>query len=521
MTTYNYTGDVQTYTVPDGALILKLEAWGAHGETNTHGTGRSGGRGGYAAGYLEVTPGEVLSVYVGGQSGWNGGGSSRTADGGDASDIRRGGTSLADRILVAPGGGGGGYDGTTGADGGGLTGGTAGGSNGGGGGTQSAGGLGQGGGYDGSLGEGGNGRSSSGVQAGGGGGGGYYGGAGGGASVDSNNYLRGGGGGGGSAYLDSSLIQATTTAGGNLDTLGMVRITVANTAPNAPTLVTMVGGGTVDRGNSQRARHTFSDDDPGDSQSAFDIRYRLVSDPAWTTVHVVSPNQWYDFPAGSLAVGGYERQVRTYDAIGNVGPYSSSGFFTAADSPSDLSITYPINGQQVEQDESVVWSAPVQDAYQVRRVADGSGSPDAGVIYFDSGEVANSSTRSLALNFATNGRPEHVQVRVKGNGLWSAWESVAVDVSYTPPPTPLMELGVDPATASLLVSITNPAPTPSEPDAVQNEVWVDDGSGEERRASDVPTNGIFRHWTRVSGRDYSNNVRVVAVADNGTKASSS
>lgn len=110
--TFNYTGGVQTFTVPSCVNYIDIDVYGAQGFA----TGvTTFGRGGRLQARLTVTPGEVLSIYVGGTGtsttgGWNGGGnagsSSTYGAGGGASDIRRGGTSLNDRIAVAGGGGG-------------------------------------------------------------------------------------------------------------------------------------------------------------------------------------------------------------------------------------------------------------------------------------------------------------------------------------------------------------------------------------------------------------------------------
>lgn len=256
--TFNYTGAVQTYTVPAGVTRLKLEAWGAEGgqrTANRSTTVISGGRGGYAKGLLNVTPGQVLNIYVGGKGadissadnswggaagGYNGGGqggASSTssynyqggAGGGGASDIRLGGTALANRIIVGAGGGGGG--GNAGGYAGGLDGRKGGdgvSANNGGGGTQTAGGTVNSGSYtgaSGSLGTGGYGGGGNISNGAGGGGAGYYGGAGG---------TDAGGGGGGSSYY-GTLAEPLTTSDvqqGN----GLVVLTIdANNPAISPT----------------------------------------------------------------------------------------------------------------------------------------------------------------------------------------------------------------------------------------------------------------------------------------------
>lgn len=303
--------------------------------------------------------------------------------------------------------------------------------------------------------------------------------------------------------------------------VAVVALRASNVAPNAPTLTSMVGGVTINRANTNRATWVFSDPNAGDSQSAYDLRYRLVGAGSWTNVHGAVPNQFYDFTAGALAAGDYEWQVSTTDSLGVQGPYSPSEFFTAGDAPAGPTITSPTNGSTVDASDGVTWSTANQDVYQVRRVADVAGAPDTGTIYYDSGEVTSTEARSAGLSFPVNGRAEHVQVRVKYAGLWSPWSTVAVDVSYTPPPVPLVVISSDPSTASLLFTITNPAPAGGDPAAAYNDIYVDDGTGEERKATLQPTNTPWRYWTPVSGRDYANSVRVIAVAANGTTSSSS
>lgn len=263
--TFNYTGSVQTFTVPNSVYSITIEAYGAQGDSIV--PGGSPGRGGYATGILTVAPGNVLNIYVGGRTGYNGGGAGGTngnpafgygGSGGGASDVRLNGTALTDRVIVAGGGGGGASNGVwtscqvagpagNGGAGGNLTGGSGtfgvgtpcncggGGGDGGQGGTQAVGGL-HGtyagstaclrsnwtAGADGALGQGGAGSTVyyNGTGGGGGGGGGYYGGGSGGNGSDT---TPGGGGGGGSSYV-GALTSTSTTAGTHAGD-GMIKIT--------------------------------------------------------------------------------------------------------------------------------------------------------------------------------------------------------------------------------------------------------------------------------------------------------
>ena len=221
--TFNFTGGLQTWVVPVGVTSVTVDLYGAQGG------GALGGNGGRAQGTIAVVPGQTLNIHVGGQpttqlgpGGYNGGGSTtvlpcgpntgNSFPGGGASDIRIGGNTLNDRVVVAGGGGGQGW--TNGA--GGLGGGTTGGDGAaswiagthGKGGTQSAGGLG---GFytgnsqsspSGTFGVGGDSGPINTYCTGGAGGGGWYGGGAGYVSA----------GGGGSSYI-TGLTSASTTAG--------------------------------------------------------------------------------------------------------------------------------------------------------------------------------------------------------------------------------------------------------------------------------------------------------------------
>lgn len=115
--TYNFTGSVQTFTVPSCVSSITVDVRGAQGGTNAN-NAVIGGLGGTANGVLSVTPGDILNIYVGGTNGYNGGGSPGTSPcalaiggfGGGASDIRLNGTALANRVIVGAGGGGAGGD---------------------------------------------------------------------------------------------------------------------------------------------------------------------------------------------------------------------------------------------------------------------------------------------------------------------------------------------------------------------------------------------------------------------------
>ncbi len=101
VTTFNYTGAVATYTVPDGVTNISIQAYGAKGG-NTN-----GGLGAGIYGEFTVVPGTVLNVVVGQQGIVNNcGGPGASGGGGGGSFVWD--PLMATTPMIAAGGGGGG-----------------------------------------------------------------------------------------------------------------------------------------------------------------------------------------------------------------------------------------------------------------------------------------------------------------------------------------------------------------------------------------------------------------------------
>ncbi|RYG12985.1 MAG: hypothetical protein EON92_06830, partial [Burkholderiales bacterium] len=119
---FGFTGGEQTTTVPAGVSSVTVYLSGAQGGSGRSGAGTiggspnspggTGGLGGRVRGTLAVTPGALLSIWVGGQGSQavNAGGIGQGVDGigGGATDLRVGGNALGNRVGIAGGGGGGG-----------------------------------------------------------------------------------------------------------------------------------------------------------------------------------------------------------------------------------------------------------------------------------------------------------------------------------------------------------------------------------------------------------------------------
>lgn len=289
------------------------------------------------------------------------------------------------------------------------------------------------------------------------------------------------------------------------------------TAPNAPTLTSPIGSTVVDRASTQRFTWTFSDVDPGDSQSAYDLRYRLIGAPGWTDTYESTTNSFRDITG--FTAGNYEWQVRTYDALGTVGPYSSSEFFTAATAPSAPTITDPLNGSDVIATDTVTWIAASQTHYQVRTVADVSLAPYPSVVYSDTGEVASVALRTVPLSFPSNGRYEHLQVRIKYDGLWSPWASARVHATYPSLQPGTLTVTAEQTTASLLVDTTPATPGPGEPTPLTIDIYARASDAEgfgDRLAAGLPADTEWRWWLPKSGVDY--DIRTLTHGSDGSTA---
>lgn len=291
-----------------------------------------------------------------------------------------------------------------------------------------------------------------------------------------------------------------------------------NVAPNAPLIGGPLGGITVDFALLQRFTWAFSDSDAGDTQSKYDLQYRVVGAGSWTTVSATSPNWYHDFTAGTFTANNYEWQVRTYDALGVVGPFSASAFFTAAAAPAGLAITAPLSGATVGATATFTWSATAQTNYQIRKVRDIAGLPDVATIYYDSGEITDVPTRSVVLTFPTNNRYEHLQIRIKNAGLWSAYVSIRVLASYIQPSPGTVSIAANDATASLLVTTTAGAVGGGEPTPIYVDIYIREvgaaGFGDRVAAAIFPT-GIWTYWTPKSGVSYE--ARTLTTGDNGAQ----
>lgn len=357
-------------------------------------------------------------------------------------------------------------------------------------------------------------------QSGGGGGGaGYKSGGGGVAGIPPGD----GAGGGGANYVDPSAIGVTNDTGSDPSTYyGRIFFTY-NATPDAPSLIAPANGEYIGQDKDYTFRWTFSDPDPDDSQSRADIQYR-VGAGGWTQVNnIASTESFFVSPAGTwLSYYGLtvEWQIRVYDQDGSVSAWSASSFFTVSNTPLTPVITTPLDGASVTNSEALAWTDTSHKAYRYRRVADNAGVANPAIVYFDSGIVLDPSnvTHGLFVNFPVNSRDEHLQVAYQDpvTSLWSDYGDALVHVAWLAAPSPVVTLTPFWDQGNVLIGITNPASTGSEPDTLGNNIYIvlKEGDTPIKIVDNHPPNTSYMFETPVDGMF----IYVTAVGDNGTES---
>ena len=323
--TFNYTGSGQTFTIPATVTNITVTLTGGSGGNGGNDAGRSGGAGstaGRVTGTLAVTPGEVLTLFIGGaggngsdgrgaSGGWSGASGGAPLGGAGGSGGNSGTKSFSSS---GSGGGGGGatwlYRSTNTANTNNILA-VAGGGGGGGGAGGSSGGASYTGGYvSGTYGYNGLNRGSSDGGGSGAGGGGY---TAGGAAGSLNGGSDGSGNGGSAGANFTNRISSPSASYISYSGTGTVQI-VYNGLPTAPVI-----SGTTDLGAV-----SLSWSAPASALAITDyvVQYRLGSSGGWTTFNDGTSATTGARVTGLTAGSSYQFQVAAVNSDGT-GPYSS------------------------------------------------------------------------------------------------------------------------------------------------------------------------------------------------------
>lgn len=293
---------------------------------------------------------------------------------------------------------------------------------------------------------------------------------------------------------------------------------IANRRPLAPTTEFPPS---VNKDATNRFSWVHNDQD-GDDQQGYQLRYRVQGTATWTTVTAESPNPWRDIAAGTFAAGLYEGQVRTQDA-GGYGEWSETAQWEALAAPDGPAIIDPTVGETISTDErAVTYSAAEQDEREWRVLSDLAGAPDDTNILAGPTSEVTSISRTFTVNYAAfDGMTVHTQVRVKRSGLWSEWGTVSNPVSLTLPATPTANVDDEASAGALVVWADHPAPTGDQPVVTSINIRrreADDTGDGIRIAAELPPTTIFPDATVASGVAYA--YQIEAVGMNGVSSRS-
>lgn len=274
--------------------------------------------------------------------------------------------------------------------------------------------------------------------------------------------------------------------------------------PNAPALVDEGG---YDAANARVFAWAFSDPNPLDAQTAYELQVQRVSDSVdvVATGKVVSATPSRTITAATLANGvDYRWRVRTYDELDNVGAWSAYDPFTTS-ALGTLTITSPTpdNVAGIETSSlAITWSYVQVNGYTQtqRRVR---------VIRVSDSVVLSDTTMQASTSgtYTVTGLPSDVPVRVEVSiitnapGTPTVTANRLVTVSYAAPmvPTAVVEAGE----SAITVTVTNPAPTGSRPATAANEVHKRvSGTVDFTRIAIIAPNAVYTDHAVKSGETY-------------------
>lgn len=291
--------------------------------------------------------------------------------------------------------------------------------------------------------------------------------------------------------------------------------------PNAPILNAHAN---FDATSTTSLSWQFSDPDPGDTQSAFQLQIVDTSTSAVVvdTGKTASVTPSYTLNAGTLTNGkSYQWRVQTWDSSGQQGPYSAYGTFSAAAGPS-VTLTTPASGAtdggsgitvQFSYSDS---AGNAQQSFQVQLL-----DADDSTILDDSGTLNGTGNQYTVQYTLANNTSYHARARATNSqGITSGWSDNAFSTSFTPPAPATLTMTPDADNARISIVITNPTPGTGDPTVASNSIYrrITGTSTWSLIASNVPVNGTYHDNTVASGQGYDH--KVTSIGNNNTQVDS-
>lgn len=230
-------------------------------------------------------------------------------------------------------------------------------------------------------------------------------------------------------------------------------------------------------------------------QKSFELMYRPVNAPSWTTVNQESSDQFYELPANTLTSGTYEWRVRTVSEFDFISPWTLSSVFNAAYTSQTPVVIRPMPNQVMPtQDLTVEWEAiSNQEEYEIRLFE------MPGNILVQQRQEISSDNQVTLEKWLDNGKSYSLQVRIKEeNQLWSPWVTIPITVQYTAPAKPILHFVEDEELSAVKVFVENPPPVGTEPVVVLQDLYRREPGGDWIKIAEyLPNNGQFIDYTPV------------------------
>jgi hypothetical protein len=274
------------------------------------------------------------------------------------------------------------------------------------------------------------------------------------------------------SVTQKGVYQVCTLAGATLKHYD--KVDLFNLAPTAPVLTPRAN---FDASAAATFAWAFSDPNPGDTQSAYELEVERTdtSAVALDTGKVTSTTSSRVVTGGTFTNGvSYRWRVRVWDAGDTVSPWSDWGTFSTS-AGGTVTITDPAtdNLTGVVTDEvQVTWSVTgtTQAAYRVTLTR-----TDTGATVSDSGWIASTTATTYLVTGMVSGVEHQVGVQVRNASLVvSGIGTRKITPNYGVPEVPLVTVAPVPDEGYVLVSVDNPLSGQPE---LGTEAWTFETGG--------------------------------------------
>ncbi len=306
--------------------------------------------------------------------------------------------------------------------------------------------------------------------------------------------------------------------------------------PNSPPLIPInlnpPNGGTILALILNTFTYTFND--PGDTQSALYIEYGETAPGTaiFNTGWAATPNAERAFAPGTFAAGKeYKWRVKVRDSINQESPFSEWAVFKAANLPV-ATITYPTadleevstlpvyqhtlsNAQakfQYRLSDPTIWhDIEALTWAQIEAMTWEQLESFSDVLLWDSGIIIGTGmSMQQPAGYLDGNKIYKIQVRA-----WDVYANGAADnrcfrVNMDLPPTPTVTAGVDSGSASIVLTISNPAPQMGQPAAASNRVYRQEPGGTWTLEASGVTGGAYAAKIFASGLQVTYSVSAVS-----------